>query len=476
MLAAVLLPCFRERLGLLFLWLISIASVSFYLLTMATSGERNVINKKRLESSSEVILFNYSVQQFTEGRFGYVLASHYSDVFRGSAINLQSLQCWASSLPGKIRVVEPFLRHDYILGVNLTSDYESLPGERISNSVEFTQVYDRTEWFDRTSQHGYAPLVSWSYFIKHAPRKLILVDKSCDNNVSQVCMQCGNGFYKSDVFHFSALEFTRQHGFTIVRRVCYGLMPYSSRELQSLIYGPYEPDEVTVLFNHFGGFVSSKDNYRIQVHGHTGWKCKRQMNLFPSYSDQINKEAEEYVNTFMPGSGSGRYLSVVLYMQNFLRSKALKNLSVDQQMRSMLSCIHEITQKVEKLKKKKHISSVVLSSDVGKYSSTYISSFKKSYMKEQVCRRTLDLLYSRLIGDSDKFDDGSVRLESVSLSRNPAYIAMLEKKVLTSGECLVVVGKGEHQLETDQLFQHHYQFQKAQSTSFCGVHRVCTDL
>ncbi len=465
-----LLSFFRDRLGVLFLWLVSIASISFYLSYMAASGERNVLNKKRLELSVALVDSNYS-EQIEANSGGYILANHYSDIHRGSAINLASLQCWTSSIPGRVRIVEPFLRQDSVLGVSLTgSEKDGLE----PNSIKFSQVYDKTEWSISMAQRDYTPLVSWKYFIKYSPRRLILVDKSCDNS-SHICMQCSNGFYKSNVFQFAASEFTRQHGFTVVRRVCYRLMPYSAAELQALIYGPYKPDEVVVLFNHFGGLVSSKDKYRIQMQGRMSWRCKRHLHIMPTFSSEIRVESDEYVRTFMPNAGTNQYISVVLFMKYFLTSKALENLSEDQQMLKMLSCISEVAEKVESLRRKRRIDHVFVSADVGKYGSVDVSNFKKFRMKESVFRRSLDKLQSRIDSSSSKFDDGSVKLESVSFTRSQAYMVALERSVLARGECLVVVGEDLSLLEMITLHEHQNS-QYSRRGHFCGVHQVCTNI
>ena len=80
-----------------------------FTLSLATCWKRYYVSRRDLDFSFCAHLHCFCLVllvKYGEGRIGYVLASHYSEVYRGSAINLQSLQCWASSLPVKIRVVE----------------------------------------------------------------------------------------------------------------------------------------------------------------------------------------------------------------------------------------------------------------------------------------------------------------------------------------------------------------------------------
>jgi len=463
----------RERLGLALLWLLSVASISLYLSTCANSGDKNVLVGKKFEVFDEAAICNNSKKE----RMGFVLASHFSDIHRGSAINLASLQCWASSIPGQVRVVEPFLRWDSVLGVRLNGGGDSSE-EHNANVLKLSHVYDwnGSSFIDRVLQHSnYPPLVSWEYFIKNSPRRIILVDRTCDNS-SHICMQCSNGFYKSDVFHFSASEFTRQHGFRVVRRVCYGLAAYSPTELQALIYGLHNPEDVVVLFNHFGGFVTSKNKFRIHMHGYIGWKCKRSIKIFPLFSMYIRQDSARYVKAYLTKEESYHYMSVMIYMKYFLTSESLKNLPASQQMLRMLSCITEVSEKVNRLKRSKQISSVFLSVDTGKYGTVKVKSFRKFHMDEDVYRTSLEKLHSRIKESYDEefegLDDGSAKLESVvSVKSSPAYMANLEKNVLANGECLVVVGRDSSDNEVLDLFLHHQK--KSEVVPPCGIHRVC---
>ncbi len=113
-------------------------------------------------------------------RTGYVLATHFSDQLTGSMWNTLSLQCWVPTLPGDVRVVEPFLHYGSLLGVNLNPypdvhvkpDGKAGPhyaeGQTFENTVRLSDIIDINEWSEYVSANDLAPLISWS-FIEHMP-------------------------------------------------------------------------------------------------------------------------------------------------------------------------------------------------------------------------------------------------------------------------------------------------------------------
>lgn len=53
----------------------------------------------------------HDIEARIQGRkSGYVLAKDYSDQLTAGSVNILTLQCWASQLHDRVKVVEPFLR------------------------------------------------------------------------------------------------------------------------------------------------------------------------------------------------------------------------------------------------------------------------------------------------------------------------------------------------------------------------------
>ena len=180
---------------------------------------------------------------------GYVLATHYSDQLTGSTTNVISLQCWASTLPGNIRVVEPFLHYGSLLGFNLNPYPDNITkpvrgagpryeeSQKFENSVKVSDIFDITQWNNYISAHHFAPFISWSYFIQHAPKQLIIVDQVCDGTTT-TCMKCANtAFFESNLFLKFAEQFAQFYKFQLVHRICYQRETYSQKKFQELVYG-----------------------------------------------------------------------------------------------------------------------------------------------------------------------------------------------------------------------------------------------
>ena len=105
-------------------------------------------------------------QRNKTSKFGYVMATHYSDQMTGSMANLASLQCWASTLGPDIRLVEPFLRHS-ALGVNLYATYNRTIRREVppydDNSVALSDILDMLEWekFAQEKENRWSPQIGW---------------------------------------------------------------------------------------------------------------------------------------------------------------------------------------------------------------------------------------------------------------------------------------------------------------------------
>ncbi len=199
-----------------------------------------------------------------EPEVGYVMASNYSDQMTGSAANVVSLQCWASTLGTDVRVVEPFVRHS-LLGVNLYAASNASAPETENNSVRLRDVFDIKEWERKTN--SMAPIVTWDHFINHSKRKLILVDRECPN---KKCMDCDQQFINS------SKEFADRFHFTIVRRVCFPRRVLNESDFKKLVYADNSLRGVTVIFNSWGGVAAHGDlEFRVGISGHLVNKCQR---------------------------------------------------------------------------------------------------------------------------------------------------------------------------------------------------------
>jgi len=119
--------------------------------------------------------------------------------------NVKSLQCWASTLPGNVGVVEPFIHEESVLGFSLNPiDFNGQ--KSVENLVKLSDVIDLEEWNSFNFAHDTQPLFSWKYFIEYAPRNLILVDLSRSYQAENSVLE----FYEPDNFDRYAHLFAQQ--------------------------------------------------------------------------------------------------------------------------------------------------------------------------------------------------------------------------------------------------------------------------
>ena len=105
-------------------------------------------------------------------KYGYVLELHSSDQLTSGALNVLCLQCLASRIHSKVKLVEPFLVYT-VYGAFLESgDKESLARE---NNVRLSDIIDINDWKRLTKQRQYAEMATWEDFLENAPRHVILV-------------------------------------------------------------------------------------------------------------------------------------------------------------------------------------------------------------------------------------------------------------------------------------------------------------
>ena len=373
---------------------------------------------------------------------GYVLATHYSNQLTESIGNVLSLQCWAASLPESVRIVEPFLHHESYLGFDLETGKSKASME---NKVRLFDMYDVRQWKKYTSSNRMAGMVSWGYFLNHAPRQLILVDRSCADS-SQMCMKCKeNDVYKSPRFARLTYRFAVEYNFTIVRRACYQKSHhYTKNEFRRLIYGSYDPEETVVLFNHFEGFEWKLNKRKINIDLK---KCAKFNNVYISTSRKIKYQSTKYVRKYFSfGQRPSNYISVMFNLESFLKRKSFQGKSMNWQMSNMQRCVRKIVEKVRSLKRKSKAKYVFLATDIGKYG---LYRVPKTMLRDGVLQAGLKQLHNGLF---DKPINLTARIESIASVKMPHYIGLIQSTLASNGTSLVLAGGSSTKKMTASMF------------------------
>ena len=405
----------------------------------------------RRVSTSAVALNLYHGGSLLESNYGYVLATHFSDQMTGSMANVMSLQCWASTLPGNVRLVEPFIHYQTVLGFSLNTFQHNDTSTRLTaaesseNKVKLSDVFDKKQWSKYLFFKNIPPFVSWDYFIRNAPRQLIVVDQSktalTDKGLA--------AFYDSDNFVRWAEEFANHYKFHLVRRVYYEQKTYSQKKFQDLIYGHYKPQETVVIFNHFGGTEKYGDVYRIRA---VLQKCSRRNFLYLELrsSSLLRSMAVTYVEKYMKTASEGKsYVAVMIRLEHILRYKRFQDRSKNEQHSMLKKLLDNVVEKVNTVRKKKLISNVFVSLDVGKYGS---KSLEFEVSKNDVLKGEIKRLYINLLNGAVTEREMTRRIEETVKVPVSGFVAQLEKNIAAGAACLVLVGGGSYQETISKLY------------------------
>lgn len=383
---------------------------------------------------------NYQIEKTRKGtgELGYIFVTSYCDQMTGASVNVLSLQCWASTISSQVRTVEPFLVEGSNFGVTLAGPQDA--GD--INSVMLRDILDLRSWDEQANMRGYAPIVSWTEFLKQAPRDLILVTYSMKG------MKYINQNYKS------LLTFVEQNNFRIVRHVREMKESYSAEQFRTFVYGNLTPHHVVVLFGSWGGISGALDkSYRVSI---TDVKsCNR--NQFASFlyhpSEHIKQDSQRYLEKYMPQAIRGGYISVMFRSERFaLNHNFDKDTSSSDTKLSMFTlCVNGISKHVDKLKVRFGIESIFLTLDCRKQGSKYFRNPVHVGAENGLFDTVATMLYQKLYGNSslEEWDESFDKITSFSTA---GYVAQLQKYLAARGTCLLIAGGGSFQNSAKKLY------------------------
>ena len=372
------------------------------------------------------------------------MSMFYGDQLTGSTANLMNIQCFfGHHLKSKnVRIVEPFLHTSTgsILGVSLDPAFEKVKRNE-TNIVKFTDVFDVKEWTNYCSSRKYAPLITWEEFVKHSPKKLVLVHQQ------RLRRECKKSMLSS------TKEFVTENNYEIVRQVCINFKytgVLSPRQFLDKVYGQFKPNEVVVIFYRWGGIVDGVADYRVSIKGTSCYRDSMIRLFHPS--KQLLSDVKEYSARYM--NNSKDYVAVMIRVEYFAINHGLNKLPTDVQRNKLIGCFNMINEKVKNMMQEKQIASKSLMIDVGKHG-TY--SFRKGTGKSsrldlKALNDAVQYLFEIMYGKSFTQEMWEETYESVARFNAPGYIAIMQKQLAASSTCLVLSGGGSFQASARILY------------------------
>ena len=380
--------------------------------------------------------------------YTFIMSMFYNDQLTGSTANLMNLQCFfGRHLKSKnVRIVEPFLHTvGSVLGITLSPSFVKVK-QRDVNTVKFSDIFDINEWTNYISSRKYAPLISWEDFIQKSPKQLILVHrqwftKECDKSMINATQ-----------------EFVTENKYKIVRQVCINFKytgVLSPQQFLEMVYGPFKPSEVVVIFNRWGGIVNRVEDFRFSI---KGTSCYRggMIGLFHP-SKQLLRDVEEYSKRFM--NSSNDYMAVMIRVEYFAINHGLHRLSTEDQRKKLVGCFNSINDKVKSVMQERNISGKSLMMDIGKHGSYYFrtGTGKSPRLDMNALNDAVLHFFEIMYGKSFTQEMWEESYTSVAQFKAPGYIAIMQKQLAGRSTCLLLSGGGSFQGSAKTLYNelHH---------------------
>ena len=334
-----------------------------------------------------------------------------------------------------MNIVEPFL-HGSRLTVPLDTSQKDM--------LTFSDLFNLQQWDELTATLRFAPLAPWNKFLSDAPRQLIVVRFEYSSVLSVmkriVLGEKASHLAYSDAYKEGCsekpdfaerLNYLLEQGFRIVREVCINFQhgdEITLFQFNSHIFDFYHPREVTVLMDEWRGFAGTDNGKRVLVND-ACWTHKTSHSVhYLKPSQRVYCDAHNYQKMYLGGK---KYISVIIRTE---KMRMTKSLTVDECLRRTLNIL-KLVQNSTKLQTK------FLSMDIGKYGSGTQKDNETDY----------NPFVRRIYGSDASVDTWEKTFESVTIVREPGYIASLQKVLAAEARCVVVVGGGSFQKHALQL-------------------------
>ena len=371
----------------------------------------------------------------------HILVHTYGQQLTKAIKNMVFHQCICGSLNTSSLIAEPFTSNSTLY----------LPPKFKSKSrveAHFSQYYDLDFFNTKSVEAGDSPLLNWEHFLESAPRKVVLVAFR-GSNCGVEWTKVNHSIWGLEAFNFSVVK-------TVL--LCAEKV-LSLAELWNLIDIEGQSD-VTVLFDTWRSYVKNFVDVQRHCLQHSRDPGVYASRLRPSQG--IFKHAENYRHKFIK---SDRVIAIMLRVERFLETPGrAPNKTIDSCLQEILALYHKLHREMGETD-----SGVFVTADVGRFGSGLMQNTTQSRFRKDVSHVTesVAVLISELYGGQfslqtweDSFTEAS---EGIT---ERGYIAILQRSIATSADCLVVMGGGSFQeVAADEYIQKHPNTQ-------C-LHRVC---
>ena len=349
---------------------------------------------------------------------GYVLSYRFWDQTSG-VVNVMSLQCWAATM--NMTVPEHFL-----IGAEI-----GLPQSLVENGslkfgmevVRMSDMFDEELWKSYSNDHHFSTLVKWDDFLRSAPRKVVMV---------YLVYPSGNSKWYGSVPECSPKELNKYKGFNVagfevVRNVCIYTKKYQGRtwkEFNSAVLGEYTSD-VTVVISLWRGLGKPFDRLSFNLPA-----CYRnlhsQYQKFAQPTLKIKRETQQYIDRYLKRQN---YIAVMVRFE-----RVTKNLVGHF---DVIRCVSAVVKLYHETARLHNLTSTFWSFDFGRFGSNFAITNPERVNGDEIEAEFLNSY-------SVDYNEVELTLANVSGTLNNAYIASLQRNIVTEARCVILLGGGSY--------------------------------
>ncbi len=361
----------------------------------------------------------------------------------GNALkNLVDLQCWARSV-GIDKVLQPTVKQRHQSSLLFV-------GKGNQDHFQFSDLFDIDNWNAMSARKNFSRLSSLEYFYNFAIRDIVVVQMRYLNS-GYTCRGLGA------LSEFEWHQHLIQRGFRFVRTVCIDFNRGKShfmeeKEFNDLIFGRFNPQNVTILFNEWRGIRSGiSTTARVDfkstslISDCSGSLGKKLMSIVTAtIPETITYSPPNCTFPIVPSKRLSDFLDIFMEKYKLTGTRYIAVMLRTQKMIPYLSNSHQSLQAIlsdwRDLKIKYNLSKTLFFTDVGKHGSL-------AWEKNTLAMDYSDNLYSQL---NTKFspDEMDSVLEGITGSKDSIQIALLQRLIVAHATCVVLAGGGSFQAQT----------------------------
>ena len=389
----------------------------------------------------------------------FILTRSFGGQLTRAVKNLMMQQCWARDLSREAVILEPFSQDSQLL--HSREIWRAFWKEKNGNVARFSDYFDLSLFNTASRADGGAPLIPWEEFWFRAPRNALVVatpSASCALIVNHHLQTKADKDLKEFLLMLQYMNFKVTR---IVPVNCYDRG--RSQKMRQLVLD--HSHNSTIVF-------STWRNYNVA----RSWlEVSRRCNISDKYpASRLRPSAMmvRHTNNYRTGIlRADKTIAVMLRVERFLTFKSAHHIS-----ETVDSCLAKTLAVYSDLKKAARwaASQPFLTLDIGRYGSGEMQS-NESVVKmagsleavtESVTRFLVEV-YGGRWRSLEEWEDSF--LQATEGFGERGYVAMLQREIAVSSDCLVLMGGGSFQ----EVAATHYLHAHPDPAHQC-LHLVCT--